>query len=316
MATETSVQEENRKTVLRGYEDVWNEGASDVAREIVHPDFHDHPPTRFFDLGGSGPESLIATSAHFREAFPDFRDRVVVMVAEDDYVAYLGEISGTQEGQLFGFPPTGNRMRVLGITFLRLEEGKIIDRWGLFDMLSIMQQLGLAPSPTGQAPPPRPEEPASQSGPPTSSIEENKAVYTRFVEEVINGGNIDIVEELYTPDYHDHTAPPGAPPGLDAVRMIPKMFRGAFPDVRFTIEKLVGEGDLVASRVTGHGTQTGQFLAFPPSGKEATWTSLGFFRVRDGKIVEHWGAPDLLGLLIQIGVIPPPAGGAREVEQS
>ena len=127
-------------------------------------------------------------------------------------------------------------------------------------------------------------------GEPTSSIEDAKAVYTRFVEEVINGGNVDIVEEIFAPDYVDHTAPPGAPPRLDAVRMIPTIFRGGFPDVHFTIENLVGEGDIVASHVTGHGTHTGQFLAFPASGNEATWRSLGFFRVRDGKIVEHWGS--------------------------
>ena len=56
----------------------------------------------------------------------------------------------------------------------------------------------------------------------------------------------------------------------------------------------------------GEGTHTGQFIAFPPSGKHAVWRSVGFFRVEDGLIREHWGIPDLLGLLIQIGVIPPP----------
>src|SRR5918994_1621868 len=247
----TTVQEQNKQTVLRDYEEVWNEGATEVAQDIVHPKFHDHPPTRFFAVEQSGPEALIDAVSHFREGFPDFHDRMVLMVAENDFVCYLGEISGTQTGELFGQAPTGNRMRVLGINFFRFEDGKIIERWGQFDVLSMMQQLGLAPSPTGQAPP-VPEPIASTSiGEPTSSIEDAKAVYTRFVEEVINGGNVDIVEEIFAPDYVDHTAPQGAPHGLDAVRMIPTIFRGGFPDVHFTIENLVGEGDIVASHVTG-----------------------------------------------------------------
>jgi predicted ester cyclase len=136
-----------------------------------------------------------------------------------------------------------------------------------------------------------------------------KTVYRRFVEEVINGGDIDVVEELFSPDYVDHSAPPGAPGGLEGVKMIPRMFRGAFPDLHFTIDEMVSEGDVVATRVTGHGTQNGQFMALPPSGREATWASMGFFRVADGKIVEHWGVPDLLGILTQLGAVPPPGGG-------
>jgi len=140
-------------------------------------------------------------------------------------------------------------------------------------------------------------------------IEENKAIYRRFVEEVINRGNLDPIPELYSPDYVDHSAPPGAPPGLDGVRMIPTMFRGAFPDVHFDIVHLAGEGDKVASYVVGHGTNTGPFMGMPPTGKQATWESMGIFRVADGKIVEHWGQPDIFGLLQQLGLIPPPGQG-------
>lgn len=135
-----------------------------------------------------------------------------------------------------------------------------------------------------------------------------KAVYRRFVEEVINGGDVDLVPELFAEDYVDHSRPPGAPEGLEGVRMIPAMFRGAFSDLHFTIEQMVSEGDVVATRVTGHGTNDGPFMGMEPTGREATWSSLGFFRVADGKIVEHWGVPDLLGLLTQLGAIPAPGG--------
>ena len=77
--------------------------------------------------------------------------------------------------------------------------------------------------------------------------EAGKAVYRRFVEEVVNGGNFDIVDELYSPDYVDHAAPPGAPGGTAGVKAIMGMFRAAFPDVHFTIDLMVGEDDVVAT---------------------------------------------------------------------
>ena len=76
--------------------------------------------------------------------------------------------------------------------------------------------------------------------------------------------------------------------------------------MKFNIDQMVGEGNYVATLVHGEGTQTGEFVGIPPSSKHAVWRSVGFFRVEDGMIREHWGIPDLLGLLIQIGVIPPP----------
>lgn len=145
---------------------------------------------------------------------------------------------------------------------------------------------------------------------------QNKATYRRFVEDVINAGRIELVDELFSPAYVDHSRPPGAPEGLDGVRAIPTMFRGAFPDLAFTIELMVAEGDLVATLVTGRGTHQGPFMGIAPTGKRATWSSMGFFRVADGKIVEHWGSPDLLTLLMQLGAIPSPAGAGAATPQA
>jgi steroid delta-isomerase-like uncharacterized protein len=138
------------------------------------------------------------------------------------------------------------------------------------------------------------------------SIEEGKAVYRRFVEEVINQGQFEVVSELFSPDYVDHSSPAGAPAGLEGVKAVQGLFRTGFPDVHFTIEKLAGEGDKVATRVQGHGTNSGPFLGRPATGKEATWESMGIFRIANGKIVEHWGVPDLFSLLQQLGAIPAP----------
>ena len=210
---------------------------------------------------------------------------------------------------MFGFPPSGRRMRVWGVNFFRMEDDKIAERWGQFDVLTMMQQLGLAPGPpTPEAPEEGPEygDPHRAGQRDAADIEANKAVYRRMVEEIVNQGKFEVVQEIFHPDYVDHVAPPGTTPGLAGVEEIFTMFRTGFPDVKFHIDQMVGEGNYVATLVHGEGTQTGQFIQFPPSGKHAVWRSVGFFRVEDGLIREHWGIPDLLGLLIQIGIIPPP----------
>ena len=312
-------QQQYKELTLREYDEVWNKGNYDYADEAVHPEFTDHPPTRFFDIGRTGPDALKEAGRSFRDAFPDFHDTPELVLAEGDTVAYLGMISGTQENTLFGFPASGRRMRVWGVNFFKMRDDLISERWGQFDVLSMMQQLGLAPGPpqdvSGEQKFGDPMRAASEQ---QDDIEANKAVYARMVEEVVNKGNFDVVEELFHPDYVDHAAPPGAPAGLDGVRAIFSMFRTGFPDVKFTIDQMVGEGSYVATLVHGEGTHTGQFIEFPPTGKHAQWRSVGFFRVQDGKIREHWGIPDLLGLFIQLGIIPPPnaesASGTLEAQ--
>jgi predicted ester cyclase len=302
-------EDQIRDLILRMYDDAWNKGDMAAAAEAVHPEFDDHPPTRFFDVGRKGPAALTEAATDFRAAIPDFHDTPELVVVEGNAAAYLGMISGTQTGELFGFPAKGRRMRVWGINIFALRDGLISERWGQFDVLTMMQQLGVAPGP--EMPEASEEEPeygdprrAGRDGP--TDIEANKAVYRRMVEEVVNQGNFDVVEELFHPDYVDHVAPPGTPPGFEGVKAIFRMFRTGFPDVKFTIDQMIGEGDYVATLVHGEGTHTGQFIEFPPSGKHAVWRAVGFFRSEDGKIIEHGGIPALLGLLIQIGVIPPP----------
>jgi predicted ester cyclase len=129
-----------------------------------------------------------------------------------------------------------------------------------------------------------------------------KTVYRTFVEEVINKGNYDVIPELYATDYLDHNAPPGVPTGgFDGIKAVPVFFRGAFPDVHFVIEDMVSQGDWVATRVSGKGTHLGKpFMGIDPTGLRAGWSSLGFFRVSNGKIAEHFGQPDLAGLRGQL----------------
>ncbi len=129
-----------------------------------------------------------------------------------------------------------------------------------------------------------------------------KTLYRSFVEQVINQGKYELIPEIFSEDYLDHNAPPGAPTGgFDAIRAVPVMFRSAFPDVHFVIDDMISQGDWVATRVTGRATHLGKpFMGIEPTGLRATWSSMGFFRVANDRIVEHHGAPDIASLQQQL----------------
>ena len=83
-------------------------------------------------------------------------------------------------------------------------------------------------------------------------------------------------------------------------------FLAAFPDLKYTIEVTIAEGDYVAQRVTGTATMKGAFQGMPPSAKRATWTEMHIVRFANGKVVEHWANVDQIGMLTQLGFIQPP----------
>lgn len=142
----------------------------------------------------------------------------------------------------------------------------------------------------------------------STSEEENKAHYRRTFEEVFNQGNLALVDELVAPDFLNHEVPPGMNNrGPDSTRQVVTMLRTAFPDLHFTIEDLVAEGDTVASRVTMSGTHLGPFQGIPPTGRSFQQAHMHFVRFRDGKAIEHRAVRDDLGMMRQLGVIPMPA---------
>jgi len=141
--------------------------------------------------------------------------------------------------------------------------------------------------------------------------EENKAVAARMPLEVFNQGNLDVIDEVISPEFTDHALPlPGAPSGRDGVKVYAAAVRQAFPDLHNTINHVIAEGDLVAMHVTSKGTMQGEFAGMPPSGKQAIWDAVHITRIRDGKLVEHWVVQDQLGMLQQLGFVAAP--GAAE----
>ena len=142
------------------------------------------------------------------------------------------------------------------------------------------------------------------------SAEQNKALIRRLMEEVFHRGNTSLVDELVAPDFVEHEElPPGIPPGREAVKQLPTIFRSAFPDFKVTTNDVIAEGDKVAVRSTWSGTHKGEFMGIPPTGKGISFEVIDITRITGGKIVEHWGQMDNLGMMQQLGVIPAPGEG-------
>ena len=138
------------------------------------------------------------------------------------------------------------------------------------------------------------------------STQSIKAVVQRGVEEVFNQKNLAYIDELYTSDVVDHSAPPGLPPGIEGYRLKLGMFTNAFPDLHLAYEHVIVEGDMVAGRFTLTGTHQGDFAGIPATGKQISVTGHDFGRVVNGKLAEHWVEMDTLGMMQQLGVIPAP----------
>lgn len=140
------------------------------------------------------------------------------------------------------------------------------------------------------------------------STEQNKALVRQLVEEGINQGNISMIDELLTPDFIEHEElPPGIPPGREAPKVLFTMLRSAFPDFKATIEHLIAEGDKVVLHMTWTGTQKGEFMGIPPTGKRISITVIDIISIAGGKAVEHWGVMDSMAMMQQLGVVPAPS---------
>jgi steroid delta-isomerase-like uncharacterized protein len=139
------------------------------------------------------------------------------------------------------------------------------------------------------------------------SPEENKAVIRRFLDEIFGEGNLELVDELFAPDYVLHDpAVTGEVSGPEGIKQYVSMYRGAYPDTHFTIEDQIAEGDHVVTRWTGQGTHQGELMGIPPTEKQVTVTGIEVDRVGVGKIEETWVNYDALGMMRQLGVVPSP----------
>jgi steroid delta-isomerase-like uncharacterized protein len=138
------------------------------------------------------------------------------------------------------------------------------------------------------------------------STEANKAIARREIEEFEGKGNLAVADEVLAPNYRLHF--PGFPPlDREGHKQVISVFRDAFPDMRITVESQLSEGERVANHIIMIGTHQGEFQGIPPTGKYVTVTGTNIMRFEGDKIAELWGYLDAVGMLQQLGVIPPQA---------
>lgn len=136
-----------------------------------------------------------------------------------------------------------------------------------------------------------------------TSMEENKGIVRRY-QEIYNSNNLDVLNEVVKEDFLTPRMMPGMPSGLEGAKQIHKATLLGIPDWHTEIEDLIAEGDKVVARITMTGTHTGDFFGIPATGKRISFSGIYIAQIADGKIIEHWGEEDSVGLLQQLGAMP------------
>ncbi len=143
--------------------------------------------------------------------------------------------------------------------------------------------------------------------------EANKELVRRLFEQIFNRKNFAACDELMAENYLEHAlAPfgdrePGRVNGPQHIRAVAEWLLAQFPDGHMTVEAVVSEGDIVAARVLGDGTNLGKLNGVvPPTGKRFSAYASHWFRVENGKLAEHWATRDDLTTMLQLGVVPRP----------
>jgi predicted ester cyclase len=140
------------------------------------------------------------------------------------------------------------------------------------------------------------------------STKNNVAAFRKLIEVGFTQGDLGVVDELVSPDAIEHQR--GSKPGIEGTKATITTLRRWFSDFELTVVKLTAEDDTVWSLNRARGVNTGSVMGFPPTGKSFEVDVMDVVRFDDGKIVEHWGVPDQLGMLIQLGLMqrPQPVG--------
>jgi len=192
-------------------------------------------------------------------------------------------ITGTNDGPYMGMPATRRSIQVRGVSLQRYNaEGLLTDLSSYYDNLTMLAQLGLFPPPDPEA---------------------NKALERRVFEEIWNQGLLDVADEVFAPDSILHLGTDDVQ-GPEGFKEYVAGYRAAFPDIHWTVEDQIAEGEMVVTRLTGTGTHQGELMGIPATGLPITATAIATVRIAQGKIQESWSSWDALGLMQQLGVMP------------
>lgn len=134
----------------------------------------------------------------------------------------------------------------------------------------------------------------------------NKPTAQRFYNDVINEANYDLIDEIVSPDFVEHEGFPGLGTDRESVKGFFTLMRTAFPDLKFTVEDLLEDGEKIVVRATITGTHKGEFMEIPPTGKSVSVQAIDIVRFENGKVMEHWGVTDTAAMMEQLGAMGGP----------
>ncbi len=283
-AAATSTAERN-KAVMRRWFDVSSEGreaALAILDEVVASDYVMRDPSG--DLNGR--EALRQFVATMFDGMSDFRMNLDDMIAVGDRLSYQFTIRGTHTAELLGFAPTGNHAQAAVTSMARFVDGKLAEETQTWDFHGFLKQI-------------------------SPSTEANKILVRRFVEEVLNKRDWGAAGEICGQEFVFRAWHWPELQGPAAVKQYVAAVQSICPDFKYSIEEMVAEGDNVYVRWTFAGTHKGEVMGIAPTGKFSTTPGATLFRITGGKIVEHLGYWDALGMVQQLS-----SGEAQTVQVS
>ncbi|HET7715178.1 MAG TPA: ester cyclase [Bauldia sp.] len=292
--------ESELEAIATAYFDAFNKGDRDALDALLAEDYVQNMGAIMSQDRALHLERLMAV----RAGFPDGVYTIDWTITDGDKVVIRNTFRGTHRGEFAGVPASGNKVAVGAFHVHRVKCGKIAETWNAGDALGLFRQMGALDLNVTTDPD---AEPMSPAAPSTSEcvatgIEENKAASRRWYDEVLNQGRMEALDEIVWAEEVHHSALFPDTVGIDAIRGSLSALRATFPDIKFSVDDILADGNMVLVRWTGRGTHTGTpFLGVATSGKPVEWQGMNAFRFECGKIIEGWSEANGLALLRQLG---------------
>ncbi len=285
------MSEANKALVRRYYRELMSEGNLAFVDEFMGPEFIFTSPTYPEPYQGAEFKNLVSM---LRSAFPDLHFTVEHLLAQGDTVVSHWTALGTHTGSSFHtlvgeIPPKGKPFAVDGMSWLRIVNGKFVEARINEDTLGLLQQIGTLPT----ADPDK-----------SASTDNNTALVKRYFNEILNEGKLNVIDEIIAPNFVLRVSSLHEPfRGLEGMKQFVMGLRSAFPDIRFTVERQIAEGDKVACRFTSVSTHLGEFQGLPPTGNHIEDQGVDIFNISNAKIATVWVNENAFGVMQQLGVL-------------
>jgi steroid delta-isomerase-like uncharacterized protein len=290
------------EAIARRYFDIFTRGDADALDALLSADYRHQGAVVAFQDRAIHRERLL--DAH--RGFPDGVYTIEWMMVEGDIVAVRHVFNGTHLGEFTGVPASGRPVSVGAFHVHRIACGQIAETWNAGDALGLFRQIGVlvGPPTTPADQEVRAPQRAMRTPCPATTPAQNAATARRWYDDVLNQGRFDVLDGLLDENVVHHAAVFTDLVGPEQVAGSLRALLTGFPDIRYTVDGIVTDGDRVLVRWTGRGTQTGPFLGVPPSGRTVEWSGINAFRFDCGVIVEGWSEANGLQVLRQIGGAP------------